>query len=149
MKYSTFIMFSIFQTMYATHLRHTMELNTNSYISCQVGQYKTGATSVDCKNCIDATPSHNIAFWTNIIMIFLIFDIVWINSYTNGRRSRKFIYYSFIVLTILILISCAIMNCTEPLSMLMIKNYMVLSWMSFISYVLWCVNMMCNNTNRI
>ena len=145
-------MFSIFQTMYANHLRRNMEINTNSYITCSYGQYKIESTStnlMECKSCINATTLHNVVFWTNIIMIVLIFDVLWINIYTNGRSTKKFIYYSFFVLTTLSMISCAIMNCTYPVSMLMIKNYEALSWMLFISYVIWCVNIMSNNSIRV
>ena len=152
MKYSTCIIFSIFQTINAMRLRRNMELKENSYVSCPTGYYKTDATSyntINCKNCIDATPSHNIAFWTNIIMIFLIFDIVWINSYTNGRMSKKSIFYTMVVLSVLSQITFNIAVCDQPVSMLMIKNYIVLSWIIFISYVTCCINMMCNNTNHI
>ena len=152
MKYSTCIILSIFKTINAMRLTHNTELKENSYVSCPTGYYTTDVTSystINCKNCANTTPTHNVAFWTAIVMIFLIIDIVWINLHANRRMSKKSIFYTMVVLSVLSQIAFNIAVCDQPVSMLMIKNYIVLSWIIFISYVTCSVNIMCNRNNNI
>jgi hypothetical protein len=133
---------------YSEYIRRNMEINKHIYASCPIGQYTQPTSStnlMNCENCINATPTHNIAFWTNIIMILLIFDVFGINIYTNTRQPKKVMYYSFFVLMMLSMMSYSIMDCKYPMSMLMIKNYMVLSWAVFIPYVVWCINIKFTN----
>jgi len=152
MKYSTCIILSIFKTINAMRLTHNTELKENSYVSCPTGYYTNDVTSysiINCKNCANTTPTHNVAFWTAIVMIFLIIDIVWINLHANRRMSKKSIFYTMVVLSVLSQIAFNIAVCDQPVSMLMIKNYIVLSWIIFISYVTCSVNIMCNRNNNI
>ena len=142
MKYSMSILLLMIEPMVGNHIRRNME---NSYLSCPFGHFKTlSNNNMACKSCINATPTHNIAFWTNIIMIVLIADVLCVQHYTHARYTKKFMYYSFFVMTVLSMISYNIMSCNYPTSMLMIKNYMVLSWMLFMTYVMTCVNIMYN-----
>ena len=79
-------------------------------------------------------------------MIFLIFDIIWIYYYTNRRMSKNYFFVTIILLGILTKISLDIIICNKPVSMLMIKNYILLLWIMFLSYIIYSVNMIkCSN----
>ena len=150
MKYFTCIKFFTFQMISAIHPKQTFEWNENHIKTCPIGYYSntnlTSYNTINCKSCVNITPIHEITFWTTIVMIFLIFDIIWIYYYTNRRMTKNYFFVTIILLGILTKISLDIIICNKPVSMLMIKNYILLLWIMFLSYIIYSLNMIkCSN----
>jgi len=152
MKYSTLFILIILNINYASNLEYKITFSSNMNKYCPEGKYainKTSSINLICDKCIDATPLHKITFWSNMIMIFVIFDIIWIQIFTNERLTKQLIYYSFFLLFTITIISCNIMNCIKPVSTLLIKEYMIISYALFVFYLIWQINNFMNNRNTI